>query len=250
MTEDIKLKALISDLRERIKRGDFGTNGHLPPVTQLAKNYQVSRGTVYQALTLLQSESLLVTVGSTYIVNYPIMRISGAPLFDKYIREQGLTPVVDNLVEPEVIIMPDEIAKVFGQKEGLHVVHRARRHGIIEIPYRLEENWYPADLAAQFLEAMIKDPNLNVAGEIRKAHNVFIAKRRDKLIARLPTDEETEKLNIVRTTPIIELRRQFLAEDDTVVLFNITILVAAYFELEYDAEMRVRESIQEQATKE
>jgi DNA-binding GntR family transcriptional regulator len=137
--------------------------------------------------------------------------------------------------------MPVEVAKAFEQPEGLHVVHRMRRHGIIEIPYRLVENWYPADLAAQFLDTMKQDPNLNVLGEIRKAHGLSWAKRHDDIIARLPTEKETQLLNIVRTTPIIEIRQQWLTHEDRVLLFNVTILIAAYFQLSYDTEKQKKQ---------
>jgi DNA-binding GntR family transcriptional regulator len=201
----------------------------------------MSRTTVYQALLLLQSESLLLARGNSYYVNYPIMRIPGAPLFDKYMEKQGLTPIGENIVEPEVIQMPAEVAKAFGQQEGLHVVHRMRRHGIIEIPYRLAESWYPADLAVQFLDTMKQNSNLNVLGEIRKAHGLSWAKRHDDIIARLPTEKETELLNIVRTTPVIEIRQQWLTQEDRALLFNITILTAAYFQLSYDTEKQKKQ---------
>jgi DNA-binding GntR family transcriptional regulator len=174
------------------------------------------------------------------------MRISGSPLFDKYMEKQGLTPVVDNIIEPEIIVMPDEIATLFNADKGLHTVHRLRRHGVIEIPYRLAENWYPADLAAQFLDAMTKDPNLNVLGEIRKAHGFAWKNRHDDIIARLPTEKETELLNIIQTTPVVEVRRQWITQEGRVVLFNITILVAAYFQLSYDTEKQEKQEGTEQ----
>jgi GntR family transcriptional regulator len=240
MTEE-KVKALTEALRERIRRGDFGTDGRLPPITHLAKEYQMARNTIYQAILLLQSESMLIARGNSYYVNYPIMRIPGAPLFDKYLEKQGLTPVVDNIIEPEIVIMPDEIATLFGADKGLHTVHRLRRHGAIEIPYRLAENWYPADLAAQFLDAMTQNPNLNVLGEIRKAHGLAWKNRHDDIIARLPTERETELLNITQTAPVIEVRRQWITQESRVVLFNITILIAAYFQLSYDTEKQKKE---------
>jgi DNA-binding GntR family transcriptional regulator len=234
MTEETKIETLANLLRERIKRGEYGTSGRIPAVSQLAADHKMARATVYQSLLLLQSEGLLIAKGTSYFVNYPIMRIPGAPLFDKYLTNQGLTPAVDNIVEPEIIPMPAEVAALFGVKEGLHVVHRTRRHGTVEVPYRLAENWYPIDLAGEFIEEMKRDPNLNVAGRIRETHGVAIAKRHDDIIARLPTQEEARLLDLVRTAPVLELRRHFRSQDDRTILFNITILVAAYFVLSYD----------------
>lgn len=248
MIDDSKIETLANTLKERIKRGDYGTDGRLPPVTHLAKDYQMSRTTVYQALLLLQSESLLIARGNSYFVNYPIMRIPGAPLFAKYMEKQGLTPIVDNIIEPEITQMPNEIAKAFEQQEGLHTVHRMRRHGTIETPYRLAENWYPADLTIQFLDAMKQDPNLNVLGEIRKMHNLSWAKRHDEIIARFPTEREAELLHIVRTTPVMEVRQHWLTLNNRVLLFNITVLIAAYFQLSYDTERKRREETAEVPT--
>lgn len=232
--EDSKIEALANSLRERIKRGDFGTSGRIPSVTQLAKDHKMSRATVYQSLQLLQSEGLLIARENSYFVNYPIMRISGAPLFDKYLESQGLESVADNIVEPEIIPLPKDIAELFGQQEGIHVVHRVRRHGTVGMPMRLQESFYPADLASRYLEVMKQDPNLNVAGQIRRDQGIAIAKRHDDVLTRLPTTEEGKLLSIVRTTPVLEVRRHFRAEDDRTVFFAKLVLVGAYFLLSYD----------------
>jgi GntR family transcriptional regulator len=235
MTEDGKIESLANALREQIKRGDFGTKGRLPSVTQLAKDRQVARSTVYQALLLLQAEGLVVVKDNSHYVNYPLMRIPGAPLFDKYLEKQGLTPATDNIIEPEIIQLPKDIAEMFGQQEGIPVVHRIRRHGTTEIPLRLQESFYPADLASQYLEAMKQNPDLNVAGEIRRNHGIAIAKRHDDVLARLPSFDEMKFLNIARTTPVLEMRRHFMTKDDQTVFFAKICLVAAYFLLSYDS---------------
>jgi DNA-binding GntR family transcriptional regulator len=241
MTEDGKIGTLADALRERIKRGDFGTSGRLPSVVQLSKEYNAARATVYQALQLLQSDGLLIARDNSFYVQYPTMRVSGAPLFDKYLIKQGLTPVTENIVEPEIIPLPPEIAVMFGQQEGVHWVHRMRKHGTADIPYRLAENWYPVDLAGKYVEAMKQDPDLNVAGEIRKETGIAIATRHDDIIARLPTANEAKLLKIVRTAPVIEVRRQFLAKDKRIIFVSNQTLVGAYFMLSYDEEHRRKE---------
>lgn len=235
MAEDGKIESFANSLREQIKRGDFGTKGRLPSVTQLAKNHQIARTTVYNALLLLQAEGLVIVKDNSHYVNNPILRISGAPLFDKYLEQQGLASATDNIIEPEIIQMPTDIATMFGQTEGIHVIHRVRRHGTPDVPLRLQESFYPIDLAGQFIEAMKQNPNMNVAGEIRRAHGIAIAKRHDDVLARLPIIEEMKLLNIARTTPVLEIRRHFTAEDNTTVFFAKISLVAAYFLLSYDS---------------
>ena len=51
--EDGKVEFLVGTLKERIKRGDFGTRGRLPTIAQFSKEYQMARDTVHAALQIL-----------------------------------------------------------------------------------------------------------------------------------------------------------------------------------------------------
>jgi GntR family transcriptional regulator len=240
VTDEGKKESILNALREQIQKGDYGTRGRIPTIAQLAKTYQVARTTIYQVLESLQIEGILISKDNSYYVNYPPMRIPGAPVFDKYLESQGLTPVVDSIIEPEIVTMPDEIADLFKVTKGIRVVHLMRKHGTVDIPMRIAENWYPAELAEQFIEAMRTNPGLNVAGEIRKAHGLSITQVSEDLIGRLPDAQEMDLLSIVRNAPVLETRRVFLTSDDKVVLYNKTILVAAFFLLHYDYPVPVK----------
>ena len=234
MTDEGKREIVLNALKKQIQNGDFGVRGRIPPIAQIAKTYQTTRSTVYYILESLQIEGLLISKDNSYYVNYPPMRIPGAPLFDKYLESQGLTSIADNLVEPEIIAIPDDIADLFKANKGIRVLHRLRRHGTVDVPMRLAENWYPLELAGEFLDAMKRDPNLNVAGEIRKTHGLQIAKISEDLIARLPTEKEIELLSIVRHAPVLEAHRNFQTSEGKTILYNKTILVAAFFTLHYE----------------
>lgn len=240
MTEEGKKESILSALREQIQKGEFGARGRIPTIAQLARTHGVARTTVYQVLETLLIEGVLIPKDNSYYVNYPPMRIPGAPVFDKYLESQGITPVVDSIVAPEVITMPDEIADLFKATKGIRVVHLVRKHGTVDIPMRLAENWYPAELAEQFLEALRYNPGLNVAGEIRKAHGLSITKVSEDLISRLPDAHEMELLSIVRCSPVLESKRTFLSSDDKVILYNKTVLVATFFSLHYDYPIPVK----------
>ena len=240
MTDEGKREIIFSTLKEQIQNGDFGARGRIPPIAQLAKTYKVARTTIYYVLESLQIEGLLISKDNSYYVNYPPMRIPGAPLFDKYMESQGLDPIADNVIEPEIVQIPDDIADLFKASKGIRVLHRLRRHGTVDVPMRLAENWYPVELAGQFLDAMRKDANLNVAGEIRKAYGLRIAKISEDLIARLPTEKEIELLNIVRHAPVLEAHRNFQTSEGQTILYNKTILVAAFFSLHYDYNVPIK----------
>lgn len=235
MTEEKVTEAITSSLRDKIVRGDFGKSGRIPSVSQIAKERKASRTTVYQALQTLQLEGILISKEGSYYANYPIMRIPGiTPTFDRYLIEQGLKPSMENIIEPELVPMPADVAHMFHQQEGVHVVHRMRKQGTIEVPYRIAENWYPASLAGEFVDQMRVNPNLDVLSEIRRVHGVFITDVHEDILARIPTHEEVEHLAIMKTTPVLEVRRSSFAHDGNPVMFNKIILVATYFLLSYD----------------
>jgi len=232
--EDGKVEFLVGTLKERIKRGDFGTSGRLPTIAQFAKEYKMARDTVHSALQILRAEGLLLVKNAAYVVNNPVLLIEGTPNFDRYLQKQGLAPVFKTVGSPEAITMPDEIAILFNASKGLRVVHRLRVQGTSEVPLRLEENWYPADLALPFLENMKQDDNMNVAREIRLSQGFSITKIKEDVLSRYPTQEECKLLNIARISPVLEARRNFLTSEERTVIFNRTTMVAAFFLLHYE----------------
>lgn len=234
MSEDGKIEMLAESMRERIKRGDFGANGRLPTVTALAKENKMARATMYQSLLLLRSEGLLIVKGTSYYARYPLMRIPGSPLFDKFLLDQGLVPVTTNLVEPELVTAPDAIAAIFNIAPGDKVIHRSRLQGTAEVPYRLHDNWYPAQLAEPFLAEMKQNPDMNVAGRIREEQGIAVTTIHDDIFTRLPTSDEITLLNVVRTTPVLEVQKKFLVQDGTTMMYVRSVLVGAYFQLSYE----------------
>lgn len=194
----------------------------------------MARTTVYQALQILRAEGLLHIKNTAYVVSNPILLIEGAPNFDRYLEIQGLKPVFENVVVPEVITMPDEIAALFGAEKGLHVVHRLRKQGTAEVPLRLEESWYTAEHAEFFLETMRQDANINIAREIRLKYGAAIVRIKEDVLSRYPTIEETKLLEVSRTSPILEARRNFLTNEGKTVMYTIHTMVAAFFLLHYE----------------
>lgn len=235
MSEERVTEAIANSLREKVVRGDFGTSGRVASVAKIATEWSASRTTVYEALRLLQLEGVLLAKSGSFYANYPLHRIPGiTPTFDEYLKGLGLTPLMENIIEPEVVAMPADIAKIFGQPEDALFVHRMRRQGSTEVPYRIAENWYPSKLAGEFLHAMQADPDLNVLGEIKRVHGAAIADTHEDVLGRIPTAEEARVLSLPRTAPVLEIRRSSVDRSGNPVMFNKIICVACYFQLSYD----------------
>ncbi len=234
MTGDRSIEHHVDALRDRITRSEFGTHGRLPAVAQLAREWGMSRNTVYIVMQLLQSEGLVQSRGNSFYANFPLLRLEGlTENFERFLRSQGFEVTMENLISPSIETMPVDIAELFGQSEGVKVVHRMRKQGIEGLPLRIAENWYPVSLAGQFVDQMREDEHMDVLGAIKSAHGVYIVNVEDVLLARVPTIQETKWLNVVRTEPIVEIRRINFAENGTPVMFNRVIHAAPHFKFTY-----------------
>jgi DNA-binding GntR family transcriptional regulator len=234
MSEESRIEDFTGQIREQIERGDFGKSGRIPSITQLAKGWKVSRNTVYEVVNLLISEGLLIQRFASYFVNYPLLSLEGITKnFEQYLRDQGHEVDIKNIIEPAIEPMPHDIASLFGQPSGVHVVHRMRRQGSVDLPLRIAENWYPESLAGEFVEQMRADDSMDVIGAIKEKHGLYIVEHEDILIARIPTPFEIKELELGRTEPIMEIRRSNFAEDGTPIMWNKIIHRAPQFRFTY-----------------
>lgn len=221
---------LADDLRSKIEAGEYGNSGTLPSTTELSKQWKTSRSIVTQVMLLLRSEGHIRIVGNRYVVNRPRLILPGlVKNFEQYLRDQGYEAVIENIIEPSLEAMPAEIAALFSQQTGIHVVHRMRKQGLPKQPLRIAENWYPAQLAERFLDEMRKDDNMDVVGAIKETYGVYIVETKEDIVARIPDKHEVNWLGIARYQPVFEVRRCNFAQDGQPVMFNRIIMVATNF---------------------
>lgn len=236
--EEKKAEFLADNLRDRIKQGEFGTGGRLPPVSQIAKDYQTTRPTTYQALALLQGEGLIVTKGtSLYARNTIRISTNVVPPFEEVLASQGINSTVRNIIEPEFTIMPDEIATLFGIEKGLHTIHRYRVQGQADVPYRLSEYWFPEELARPYLQRLKDEPGYDILEDIKSDLGVTKQTVHDKVLARVPTKSEASLLSISRSTPVQEVIRTNKTLEGQVLMHHLIVFVGMFSMLEYDYEI-------------
>jgi DNA-binding GntR family transcriptional regulator len=91
MVDNTKVDVLAEKLRQRVREGEFGTSGRIPPHRVLAEQLQTTRETVNKVVQLLQSEGLLVARDKSVYVKPPLMKLPGfVANYDQYIKERGL----------------------------------------------------------------------------------------------------------------------------------------------------------------
>jgi len=232
------LDAVTDAFRERILNGEYGISGRLPSLRMLSGELHVSHDTVNKVIQRLQAEGLLVSKGRAGVfVNKRRPRIpTHLTRFSLYLDQQGLVPEETLLDGPSLIPAPDHAAHAMGIERGTPVVRLQYRMGMATVPYCLVESFYPTELVnGSLLESMQRDATFDVLSAIKEAHGKVIKKVHEDVIGRLPTSEEQRLLEIVRSTPVLEVSRTNYASDDKkVILFNRIIFVASYFILSYD----------------
>lgn len=240
---DTKMDVLAERLRERIRNGEFGTSGRIPPHRVLAEQLNTTRETINKIIQLLQSEGLLVSRDKSVYVRPPFMKLPAfVANFDQYIKEHGEEPVSVFLEEPDLVPLPGSIAKLMERDAGELVPHRLLRQGIRYsagvVYYRLSENFYNPDLIKdEIFQGLKSDPQFNTWVAMKDKYGIEVLSSRNVAVARLATLQEQEYLEVVRGTPVLELHRVQLAQSDRAVMVNKLVFVGSLFELFFTSEV-------------
>ncbi len=225
MVDTTKVDVLAEQLRQRIRGGEFGTSGRIPPHRVLAEQLQTTRETVNKVVQLLQSEGLLVARDKSVYIKPPLMKLPAfVANYDHYIRERGLEPVSEFLEKPDLAPLLDWVAKLLGRKEGEMVPYRLLRQGI---------NYNPELIKDEIFQGLQSDPQYNTWTAIKDKYGVEVVRSINTAVARLPTLREQDHLGIVRGTPVLELHRVQLAQDDLPVMVNNLVFVGSLLELSF-----------------
>ena len=240
---DTKVDVLAEKLRQRIKDGEFGTSGRIPPHRVLAGQLGTTRETVNKIIQLLQSEGVLVSRDKSVYVKPQLLTLSTfVSNYDQYVRDRGLEPVSTFLEKPTLVPIPEFAAKLMGRKEGELVPHRLLLQGVKypigTVYYRLSENFYNPELVKdEIFQGLRSDPQFDTWAAMKKKYGIEVLRSKNVAFARLPTIEEQEHLDIIRGTPVLELKRVQLAKDDFAVMVNKQVFVGSLFELPFTSDV-------------
>lgn len=216
------------DLRNRIARGEWQERGRLPAEVDLAKEYEVSRMTVRQALAYLENEGVVLRKRGTgtLIKLDPKQVSSGAnfPIsFSRQMRELGFSPTV-KLIQAE--IMPNPTADIFsnlGLTGGDEIVSFKRLFSLNDQPVALIQSTLPHQLCPNILETELVNDSLTTT--LEKSYGLYPVQVDQRVSAALLTQENAELLAAEMGTAVIEIHTQSSKEDGTVIEYAQTICV-------------------------
>lgn len=212
---------IADDLRDQIASGSLSPGAFLPSNPQLQDDYSASRDTVRNATNRLVNEGLVehvpgrtggIRVRQRVLLTYLASKVqhkdggfSGADAFFGSTRQQGYQPSQDFSVF--LASLNAEFAELLHVEAGTSAVVRRCLRKVNDEPIGIQDSYYPRWLTDEV-------PELFSPRDIPVGTTQFLAERGydqtaydDLIVARMPTPEESNLLELKPGTTILDVKR-------------------------------------------
>lgn len=219
-------RELASALRHAIQQGDFPPGSTLPKQEELARQHGVNIGTVRKAVALLEAEGLVTPVrrrGTVVRARPPLRRLG----VDRYAKKKwkfgGLVAFAadreasgvpwapgDQTQTVRQVAADVQVAEAFGLEVGAPVYERARLVRDGDRPTHTLTSYY----RPEHIEGTpLVDPTPGPAGRgggfaVLTLQGLEPDHMTETIYARMPTPEETERLELPAGEPVMVLERR------------------------------------------
>ncbi|WP_084468917.1 GntR family transcriptional regulator [Nocardiopsis trehalosi] len=231
-------------LRGAIASGELSHGDRVPGENDLMRRYGVARATARQALSVLINEGIVVAIrgSGVYVRTFRPLRRHGPRRLSRELWGSGRSiwqaDAADrgfetDSVEVDEVAAPDYVARALDLADGAPVVRRCRRYRLDGRPMQLATSFLAADLAAG---TPIARPDTGPGGiyarlaELGRAPAHFT----EEIRVRMPTPDEAERLELSAGTPVLDVARTALTEENTPVELNEMTLDGSAYVLQYD----------------
>lgn len=236
-------REIADELREHIRSGELRPGARLPGEPALVREHGVAKETARRALTLLVSEGLAVRrKGSgTYVREFqPIRRVANERLSQErwgggrsiWSADIGQRPMTVTELRVYETPAPDEVAALLDLDASASVVVRDRLFTVEGEPVQAAVSYLPADLVR---ESAIAQEDTGPGGTYARLAELGARPVRfvEELRARMPSQNESERLRLAEGTPVVEIYRTAFTKDGKPVEVNRMLLDAGAYVLEY-----------------
>ncbi|MEU8248637.1 GntR family transcriptional regulator [Nonomuraea sp. NPDC048916] len=238
-----------SELRKAIYSGVLGPGAQLPTEAQLMEDHGVSRNTVRLALGELVNEGLVtrtprrgtVVRDRRPLLMYPQRELEPQPTgevreaFAFAVSQEGREP--SQLIEVLTVTPVEEIASRLELADGELAVVRRRLRFVDGQPYNTNDSYFPRDLVAN---SEIARPGDIARGANRVLEELGHEQMRvvDDIWARMPNQEEAERLQLELGTPVVVYVRVGYDRADLPVRVAVSVLPADKHLIRYELDRR------------
>ncbi len=218
---------IAAELRKAIADRTYAPGAKLPSQRDLARQYNVARNTVDEALKILSQQGLVTSEWGRGVFvreKTPLIRLGSDRYSPKY-RKLGLSPFLLECAKQgkrgrfEVLsierVQPD--AELAGQlKVPTGRKSLLRRENVFyadEDPVYRVTTWIPWSIAqgSGLLEAEVPH-QFGIHGVLEEKGHAM-ARIDDDITARMPTPEESQHLQLPRGVPVLDVRHTSLDQD-------------------------------------
>ncbi|WP_180903708.1 GntR family transcriptional regulator [Nonomuraea indica] len=249
MARSVLYQQVASELRKAIYSGELGPGAQLPTEAQLMEDHGVSRNTVRLALGELVNEGLVtrtprrgtVVRDRRPLLIYPQRELEPQPTgevreaFAFAVAQEGREP--SQLIEVLTVTPVEEIASRLELSEGELAVVRRRLRFVDGQPYNTNDSYFPRDLVAN---SEIARPGDIARGANRVLEELGHEQVRvvDDIWARMPNQEEAERLQLELGTPVVVYVRVGYDRADMPVRVAVSVLPADKHLIRYELDRR------------
>ena len=244
-------RAVADRIREAIETGAYAPGAQLPGDMTLAAEHDTSRGTVGQAVRLLQAEGYLIKKGRNYAVS---------PLLKKILRDANVRYLKQNReaapdaapsggafaaevkalgmrsggeITVDRVVPPAKVAELLDvSTDEVSVLSRARWMTADDLPVQLATSYIPGDIA---FDSPLEADDTGNGGMISRLAEMGYpqAEVTEEIDVRKPTDAEIEKLALIEDARVYELLHIAKTAEGRVVEVAVHVMPVSQWKLRY-----------------
>lgn len=245
LTNMAKDSAEIADvLREMIRTGELQPGDRLPGENDLKDEYGVSRMTGRAAHKILMHEGLVESKqGAGVFVRhrkklkrhgsqrYSRKNWRSSPVLGAEAASQGLKSRRD-ITKLATVPAPPRVADSLGVDEATDVWTRQRLVFVDDCPAQTADSYYPLDVVENTRLKETEGGGSDFAQLDDAGHTP--TRIREEWSSRMPTPEESELLHLLPGTPVLDLARTIIDQDDRPVEVMIALIAADSAHMAYE----------------
>ncbi|WP_194915568.1 GntR family transcriptional regulator [Catenulispora rubra] len=207
MTQEPRYRQIAEELRHAITEHAYGPGGKLPSEGALAEQYEVSRGTIRQALMLLRQDGLVTSRRGTRRVvldDAPVQDFAQMQSFARWARSIGETPEGRVIRQGWHLPDSDELRHLRGEPDA-RVLRVVRLRLLSGQPAMLERTTYP-EAVGTIVENLATD-TVSVTEFLERA-GVFVADAEHTIDLARADREDAALLGCAAGDPLLRERRR------------------------------------------
>lgn len=206
-----------------IVAGRLSPGDRVPAEPELMKRFGVSRFTVRQALSHLESKGLVrAEQGRGTFVHKGLLdyTLSKKTRFSQNLIEQGFEPGGELLLHEEIAAV-ESVSSKLEIPAGAAVIHRRGLMTADGVPVELGDSYYPAARFPDFEQRRLEHPT--ITGALKTYGIIDYDRRWTTIEGRMPTIEEARLLRQPKSAPILTVSKLDVDQDGVAFAYSTSI---------------------------